>query len=459
MKKFTSKTIVSLFLCCILIVSIVGVSNLCAADNVLTRTVTVSQSKDVDAILAKFDDAYLTENENTITFYAKKIITPTMLSEVDEISFEDDFDENFEYYMEYFEENPPTVTCVVNIDKNFFTFDLVYTIEIDGEETEDTATGFLIENEDGELDGLLCLEGECVLLSEICATGAIDEIGLLSKFWQKLKTVVTTNAKKILHKVYTQVLEVVRVTIVSTAELIGGTVEITMTSVSQQKSTENYVHNLTEAPEIKVEYEMVDTNGYINNQNNDHYAEWKFGYGTIEDNGCGAIATYNVLRFCDLIKNNEDEIQSGTSLPEYRRNNFANIIRSYELSCGTLISGLHGINSGAIAPILRAYGVNVRTYSYFSAGTSGFEYACDHLSSDQIAILCYLYIYKNESEETKFGGHYVTFTKTNGVYTAYNDDDLSRHFIDGHSIGDFFNLTTDDGTNVNIFMKGWVITR
>lgn len=447
MKFLKYKSIISLLLCCVMLISGICISmqNSHKSDEVLVRTVTISDTIDTEKILSEFEDASWTENEKTITFYGKKTFNTASLSEIDEISFEEDFEENFEYYMtEYFEENPPTVTYLLNVNKEEYTFDLTLTLAVDEEVVEDTVFGFLVENEDGQLDGLVCLEEECVLLSEICDANGIDNVGLFSNIWKRLKTAATNIANKI-KKIFTQPLKVVvQLIIVPIVKVVGFALEFVVISVSSARSNQNYNHNKNQSLS-----EVIDSDGYIFVQNIDEFENWKFGLGTVRDNGCGVIATYNALRFVGQITNDASQVEDN-DINKYHRETLANIIAICERNAGALVMGLMGINPGAIAPVLSIYGVNVATYSRFVWGNLGFEYACDNLREDQMAILCYWWTKDNG----EVGAHYVAFTKVNGDYVVYNGESLN----DGLKNGTIGNFLYDDPTN-NGFIQGWVVTR
>lgn len=450
MKQVKCRRTLSLFLCGMMLLwtTTVSLGNQSGVHEVttLTRTIAISNTIESDKILSEFDEASLTEDGSIITFYAKKTITAALLSDIDEISLEADFEENFEYYItEYFEETPPTVTYLLNADMESLTFDLTYTLEVDNEQIEDDIFGFLIENENGQMDGMACLEDECVLLSEICATGdMIDNIGWLSKLWNKMRTSTTKVAKGIT-KIFSQPLKVVvQVIVTPVVEVLGGCLEVKTRAISVFQSVNNYSHNMAQDDII------VNEDGYIDDQNDEIYKDYKFGFGTIYNNGCGIIATYNVLRFVGLIKNEpsteEEDIEA------YRRTNLANLIRKYELSGGALVNGLMGIGPTAISRMLYAY--KSKSYEYVSYASLfadvGFANACNNLGDNQIAILCYWYI-----EGGSVAAHYVAFTKADGKYTVYNDQELRDYLDSNDTIYEYLN----NEEKQKGFIQGWVVTK
>lgn len=59
-----------------------------------------------------------------------------------------------------------------------------------GEVVTDTLEGIVTTKSDGSADAILLLDGECVLLSELCGEGIIDNIGFLSNFWKTIKKAI-----------------------------------------------------------------------------------------------------------------------------------------------------------------------------------------------------------------------------------------------------------------------------
>lgn len=398
-----------------------GAKNVSVA-SACVRTVDISRL-DVDAqsVFDEFDNVELKTEDSKVSFVGTKQMDLSSLSDIDLISLDETFGINCK-----------DVTYNLSIDAETSELELSLSFLTENNEViTDTLTGIAITSETGKADALIFIEGETVLLSELCGEDILDNVGFFKWLWSAVKNI----ANKVV-KILTEPLKLIIIALEPVVELLGGVIEIVTLPFTAWKSASNYNNNIRQSI-------LVNGVGYIDDQNDNIYKSWKFGFGDINNNGCGIIATYNALVFTNKITNKAEEVKD-KNLDQYRVNCFANLIKSYELSAGALIKGKLGINPAAITPMLKNFGVNVATYSN-SSGNLGFELACDNLGENQMAILCYWYT-------GPIGAHYICITKKGNTYEFINDGaPITYH----DSVSEYLH-----GSQINNgFIKGWIVTK
>lgn len=174
-------------------------------------------------------------------------------------------------------------------------------------------------------------------------------------------------------------------------------------------------------------------NGYIDNQDDGVFANWQYGrVGNLKKNGCGIIATYNVLLNHKKISNTSSDYGNTMEL--------AKIVKDYEYAFGTILGGIAGTNPLHIAPYLISRGLNVTTYGYSSQ--SLFESRCNAMSTSRIAIMCYFW----RTSNGKIGMHYITIKKnSSGSLYLINE-------VESDPYSDIRNFTSQ-----NTFVYGWMV--
>ena len=389
----------------------------------VTRTIDLSHATiDDQNIFDEFENVTVSNQDAKVSISGTKKFDTSSLSEIDLISLETDFGKNL------------GATYNLELDSDTGNLKLgIQLITIDGEVISDTLTGLLTTNKNGQPDGMFLIDGETVLLSELCGKEIIDNVGIFSKLWNSIKNIA--------NKVIGIVKEPLKVTVIMlapTAKLLGGAVDMVIEPVTAIKSTSNYSNNMNTTKVIP-----VNKYGYIDNQNDTAFTPWKFGFRNLNYNGCGIIATYNALVFSDKITNDVNKVKN-KDLNAYRRENLAKIIKGYEMSSGALITGELGVNPAAISTMLMAYGVNVSVFAGLS-GNAGFEYAYENLKSNQMAILCYWWNFHGS-----IGAHYITITKSSNGPINYNCD-----LIIGTSLSEFFHGKQSPYG----FIQGWIINK
>ncbi len=173
---------------------------------------------------------------------------------------------------------------------------------------------------------------------------------------------------------------------------------------------------------------------YINYQH--LVSEWHFGVNTLDNNGCGVIATFNVLSFFGQI----------SSTPY---DDLCNIISYYENTNSCVLSGLLGLNPNAISPYLVLKGLRVNTHTRLW-GQGCFQTDMDDLQDDQIGILLYWFL-----DESIPKAHYVCIAKdTNGDKRVINSSN-TNYF---NSLNEFFEEKKNESITEVGFMQGWTVS-
>lgn len=423
--------IIAIILSCVIMFTVIGInSNTIKVDAVSasTRTVEVSQtSVDAQSIFDEFENVELTKDDTKISFVGTKQMDLSVLSDIDLIALDETFGEDFK-----------DVTYNVSVDSENLNLEVSLSFLTENDEiVTDTLNGIVVTSETGKADALIFIDGETVLLSELCNEDLLDNVGFFSWLFKTAKNI----ANKLV-KIIQEPIKVLIIAVSPVVKLLGGVLEIVSQPFTAWKIFSNYDNNIQQ----KIN---VDKDGYIYNQSQNDYSKWNIGFGHINSNGCGVIATYNALVFTNKIINDADKVKD-KDLAKYRVNSFANLIRAYESGSGTLVKGVLGINPVAVAPMLAGYGVKVASYSNL-CGNAGFEVACDNLGANQMAILCYWW---KSNSSSSVGAHYTSITKSKGTYHFINDsrnDSQNYH----SSVSQYLHSNqTSKG-----FIQGWIVTK
>ena len=140
-----------------------------------------------------------------------------------------------------------------------------------------------------------------------------------------------------------------------------------------------------------------NNNGYIEDQQN--YKDMSFGIKPLSFNGCGLIATYNVLYY--LTK--KEDI------------NFASIIKDLEYD-GILFGGLFGTSMKAIDDYFRKIGYRTKSSSNIR------DY--DKIGRETDASILTIY---NNAYNIFQGLHFIAITKERGKYFVHNNGEYSSN--------------------------------
>ncbi|MDR2267013.1 MAG: hypothetical protein LBE09_05460 [Christensenellaceae bacterium] len=201
--------------------------------------------------------------------------------------------------------------------------------------------------------------------------------------------------------------------------------------VDEVTALTTYYHNLSQA--FKVEASNA-AKGYINYQ--EQFTTWRYGLTTMNNNGCGAIAGYNVLKHVGKFSNTSIEVGNTKAL--------ATIVRDYEAFHGIIAFAFGGTNPAKIESYLWLRGVKSVTYSGVS-GEKAFYEASKSLKPNQIMMLDYWWQLDGE-----VGAHLVEIIK-----------DSSGDFIipngGNGSLKSLFDYIYAPNKETRGFIKGWII--
>ena len=142
-------------------------------------------------------------------------------------------------------------------------------------------------------------------------------------------------------------------------------------------------------------YTIRRNKGYIEDQNS--YTDMQYGIKPISDNGCGLIATYNVIFH---ITNKLDI-------------DFPSIIKALE-NDGIILSGVFGTSMVAIDDYLKGQGY--RTWS--SSKKEDFDKIGQATEASILTVF-------NSVDDITRGMHFMAITKTNGQFYVHNNGNNS----------------------------------
>ena len=392
----------------------------------VTRTVEIGQMLDEQSVLNEYEDVTVQTEGLKTEFTGYRSIDPSLFDEIDNVNQSDEKQSECRVLYRYSYDMATNIVTIYAEMNNEY-----------GEIVVDTLYGLAFTNGNGEIDAIISLDdGDSIYLSDLMAS-KIDNVGWLSRLVKKVAAAIVVravNSTKVVAAVAaatvaTVVAKVIVEPIVPSAKkVIDDVVDAAKTTVQaisaacteKSQAMKNYEHNkkLNQAKLYKkINRKLVDE--YIHDQ--DLCSEWKYGTdkidtkllnkiagrelkNTLDNNGCGIIATYNALRFL----HNNKRISSMPSL--------AQIIYEIERNSGTLALGYFGTDPYHPLEYFASKGIRRKQY----VTSSQYEKAMRNMSPNQCAMVCYW----NEKYNVTAGAHFVMFTKNEqNNYRVYNGDD------------------------------------
>ncbi len=345
------------------------------------RTVRLAGSEvDVQSILAEYEDVSLSTEQSVTKFTGYRTLDDSILSNVDNVSETD---------MANLVNQRIKFECTFDAQTNIVTIN-AYAESEEGTILSEEFFGIAFINDMGEVDAIIKIDNdESVLLSDLMQNTLVDNIGWLGNL---LKGIVTVFAPGV---------------------VVVGIAAATIVEVTTAKK--NYNENK------KLDWQV---NGLINNQW--AYDGWKFGLSTMDYNGCGVIATYNVMYLLG------------------REEKLSDVAYEIERKLGTLVLGYFGTDPSQIKVYFKDKGIACSgTY----LNKSWFENAFKNMRTNQYAIVCFM----NNKYNPFKGAHFVAVSRqSNGKYVVYNS---------GYSVG---SITVNDLNGVindgkGLFLSGFII--
>lgn len=344
---------------------------------VAVRTIEIAQSEiDHQSILNSFEEAELYAEDNTTYFTGYQTLAAEMFENFDNVS-ETDLAEiegsRIKYHFSYnTEANIVTISAELQNEANEIIVD-----EISG-------VGFI--NSDGNVDAVMNVDGESILLSDMQNVGMIENCGWLSRLI-KAATVTVVTAAVVTVVVATAGTGAVAVATIATAATTATAIHVT----EKAFALSNKNHNAKNS----------EPTGYINGQK--YYSNWKYGCSTLDYNGCGVIATYNVMKKIGKTKKLKD------------------IIYDFDVRSGSLAIGLFGSDPTHFGTYFSANGVKYSKYYNFSSLQS----AMSKMSTGQMAL-----IGAWNGTSAFDGAHYIAVEKTSsGSFRIYNYYSNSTSYV------------------------------
>lgn len=371
-------SIIAIMLSCVIMFTMIAVNMYMymasvSSSSAAVRTVDISRaSLDAQSVFDEFENYAITNDGSTAYFEGYKTFNDKELREIDYI-VNDKLEEQtsciFKYNVSYDAESN-IVTIKVEAQEDYGDTDVC---EIKG-------TAFV--NTDGEIDAIMDMDGETILLSELRQAGLINNCGWLSRL---IKAVVA---------------------------IISPVVAVVVHIVEESYAISNYKHNQTLDNQVEK---------FINGQGRSPYSKFKFGIKEMSENGCGPIATYNVMR----LLTNLGKIKN---MPK-----FSDIIYDIERLSGTLLFGQFGEDPTSIKEYFSNNGISSKAYT----NHNDFDNALSKMEDTQHAILCFW----TNKNQIPGNAHYVAVTNNHDnesqskykVYNRYNEDKDVRYYdtLDG----------------------------
>ena len=359
---------------------------------VKARDIVLTNELDANSVLNKYEDSSFTVNDSEGIFTGYQNIDVSMLSDIDNIS-DEEFEELNRCRVKY--------TYKYNVATNIVTISAEMRNEY-GEIQIDELTGLAFTDENGKIDAVVSLdEDENILLSDLLESATIDNVGWLSRLFKKIVVVAVVAVVAVAVTVATA-----GTGAVAAVALVAATVAAVYYDVYEQSQAySNYKHNQTlEKPNM----------GIVNGQG--HYSEWRFGVQTFDKNGCGVIATYNVMYL--LNKNPK----------------LSEVAYDIEKNSGALAWGYAGTDPTHPIEYFKLKGIAVKQYYDYNVFDSNLK----NMRTDQYAIVCF----QNDKNDINKGVHFVAVSKEEidentckftiynsskyyeGAITVYNTDNI-----------------------------------
>ncbi len=180
--------------------------------------------------------------------------------------------------------------------------------------------------------------------------------------------------------------------------VVAVTAAVVINSVISKNSVdENYNNNSKKETTASI-------NKTVNNQDDDSVSSLSVGVGNVADNGCGAVAIHNA------------------KVLEGKESTMSDTIKDVQNSGGLILAGTLGVNPFVIKNILKKSGIQSTTVGL------------DELNQPGTYIIAYW-----NSEDIRYGAHFVTVEYDGNEYTTYNGpkgspQGYAKNYIFGYRI-------------------------
>lgn len=352
------------------------------------RNVELSQ-QDVDyqSFFNTFENSNLSVNQNIGVFTGTKQISDFDLDAIDAVA-ETDLDLENQSIDFSFTFNQNTSMVIIEA-----------TICSSGETSSDSLVGYVFENDNGDIDAIITLDDDSTIFLSELETYYVENCGWLSKL---IKAAITTVVTAVVCVVVP-----VAIPAIVTATAVMATIELTEDCFAVR----NYNNNKSQTQPYGLIYDQ------------DLYHTWKMGNQYLDINGCGAIATYNVMYLLG------------------ERQELYDTVYYYDATGGTLLFGYLGTDPTSISSYFKAQKITCKSYSSISS----LQNDVDDISHDKYIIMCFW----NDKNDITRAAHYIAIRKIgSSYYQAYNS-----YTEYGTTLEYFYKNNYKDGS----YIGGWIV--
>lgn len=373
-------SIIAIMLSCVIMFTTIAVYNNTINSSVVSasvRTVELSQTGvEAQSILEKYEDSTFTIVGQKATFTGYQTLDSSLLSEIDEIN---------EMDIEALNQCKVKYEYTYNAANNIVTISAVMHNEY-GDIIMDELSGLAFWDENGEIDAIISIdESENILLSDLIDKSNIENIGWLSRLFKAVVVAVVVTVAVAVTAV-TAGIGAAAVVAVATTAIVSTTYDL----YEQAQAAKNYQHNKNLESSVT---------GLVNGQG--YYFDWKFGVRTFDYNGCGVIATYNVMYL----------LGDSPKLSE--------VAYEIESKQGVLVWGYAGTDPTHPYEYFKEKGIKVTQYY----DVSDYDSALDKMGENQYALVCYW----NDKSSISEGAHFVAVSKNSSDrFVVYNDSNFNK---------------------------------
>lgn len=292
------------------------------------RTIQIDKVNiDYEEVLSTFDNNNLETNNNITSFTGSKEVYD--FTKIDNTALDNKNKTYVDFTFKY-DSNSSLILIKAKYIKN-------------NEEMIDELYGYTFTDEENNIDAIIYLdEEETILLSELKSNSLIENCGWLSKAIKNAISLVTAAI----------IVSVLPVTI--PAIVVAATINVGINVYEKAQAYINYKHNK----------QLSEPTSYINGQG--YYKEWKYGTNTMDYNGCGVIAMYNVL------------------LGLNKRKNLKDIAYDFDRNSGTIVSGLFGSDPTHFSTYFLQNRINYKRYSSYESLQEGIK----NMKNNQMILVC-----------------------------------------------------------------------
>ena len=292
------------------------------------RTIQIDKPNiNYEEVLSTFDNNNLETNNNITSFTGSKEVYD--FTEIENTSLDSKSKTYVDFTFKYDSDSSLILIKAKYIKNN--------------EEMIDELYGYTFTDEENNIDAIIYLDDEeTILLSELKSNSLIENCGWLSKAIKNAISLVTAAI----------IVSVLPVTI--PAIVVAASINVGINIYEKTQAYINYKHNK----------QLSEPTSYINGQG--YYKEWRYGTNTMDYNGCGVIAMYNILVGLN------------------KRKDLKDIAYDFDRNSGTIVSGLFGSDPTHFSTYFLQNRINYKRYSSYESLQEGIN----NMKDNQMILVC-----------------------------------------------------------------------